>query len=53
MTKATSTIRTARMAVNPVMRRLAAAVVGMVVGLSGIATSAGAAEPSMTPQAPT
>ena len=44
MTKATSTIRTARMAVNPVMRRLATAVVGMVVGLSGIATSAGAAD---------
>ena len=44
MTKATSTIRTARMAVNPVMRRFATAVVGMVVGLSGIATSAGAAD---------
>ena len=44
MTKATSTIRTARMAVNPLMRRLATAVVGMVVGLSGIATNAGAAD---------
>ena len=44
MTKATSTIRTARMAFNPVIRRLATAVVGMVVGLTGIAASAGAAE---------
>ena len=44
MTKATSTNRTARMAVNPVIRRLATAVVGMVVGFTGIAASAGAAE---------
>jgi len=44
MTKATSTIRTARMAVNPVIRRLATAVVGMVLGLTGIAASAGAAD---------
>ncbi len=44
MNKATSTIRTARMAVNPVIRRLATAMAGMVVGLTGIAASAGAAD---------
>ena len=44
MTKATSTIRKARMAVNPVIRRLATAVVGIVVGLTGIAASANPAE---------
>ncbi len=44
MVKATSTNRKARTSVNPIIRRLATAVVGMVVGLTGIAASADAAE---------
>ena len=44
MTKVKSINRTARMTVNPLLRRVATLVISMLVGLTGIANSANAAE---------
>ena len=44
MTKVKSTNRTARMIVKPLLRRVATSVIIILVGLTGIATSANAAE---------
>ena len=44
MTKVKSTNRTARMIVKPLLRRVATSVISILVGLTGIATSANAAE---------
>ena len=44
MTRVKSKNRKARMTVNPVLRRVATSVIGMLVGLTGIAASANSAE---------